>query len=170
MSKVYKQSVRDVWLQADEFKDWLRKDLTDSTRAYCSYCNCGLTAKLCDLRAHASTKKHKGALIGFAQKEKIDFGQTPSKTTEQEVALCLFVAKHTSIAPINHLGSLCQTKFSDSITASRIKLHRTKCTYIIKNVLAPHFREDLRNDIGSAKFSLILDESTDIRCTKLLGK
>ncbi|XP_053960547.1 uncharacterized protein LOC128864816 [Anastrepha ludens] len=37
------------------------------------------------------------------------------------------------------------------------------------NVLAPHFCEDLRADIGDAKFSLIVDESTGIAITKLLG-
>ncbi|CAG9792674.1 unnamed protein product [Diatraea saccharalis] len=48
-------------------------------------------------------------------------------------------------------------------------LHRTKCSYIIKNCLSPHFKHDLKQDIGSGKFSLLLDESTDISITKYLG-
>ncbi|XP_046868347.1 uncharacterized protein LOC124460805 [Drosophila willistoni] len=165
----YKQKVRDVWLQSSEFKEWLRKDLTDLTRAYCSYCKCSINAKLCDLRVHAISKKHTGALNAFAQKNKIEFKKMPTKTIEQEVALCLFVAKHTAISPVDHLSNICSTKFDDSSSASRIKLHRTKCTHIIKNVLAVHFYDDLHRDIGDKKFSLLLDESTDISFTKLLG-
>ncbi|KRG00510.1 uncharacterized protein Dmoj_GI25982 [Drosophila mojavensis] len=72
------------------------------------------------------------------------------------------------MAQVDHLGNLCSSHF-DIATAGRIKLHRTKCTSIIKNVLARHFYEDLCSDIGDSKFSLILDESTDISVTKLLG-
>lgn len=50
-----------------------------------------------------------------------------------------------------------------------MKLKRSKCTAIIKNVLAPHFVEDLRANIGNSKFSVIIDESNDISTTKLMG-
>jgi len=53
---------------------------------------------------------------------------------------------------------------------AQMKLHRTKCTNIIKNVLAIHFVEDLRIDIEDSKFSLLLNESTDISVAKLLGR
>lgn len=129
--EIYKQKVRDVWLQSKEFKEWLRKDSTDLTRAYCSYCKCSITAKLCDLRAHGATKKHISSMSGFVQKNKIQFSQKATKTIEQEAALCLFVAQHSAIVPVNHLSDLCQQKFDDSSTASKIKFHRAKCTYII---------------------------------------
>jgi len=48
------------------------------------------------------------------------------------------------------------------------QMHRTKCTAIIKSVLAPHFREELVEDIGESPYSLYLDESTDISVNKLL--
>ena len=54
-------------------------------------------------------------------------------------------------------------------TTHDVKMHRTKCTNIIKNVLCPHFEEELTNDIGKNKFSLLLDESNDISVKKLLG-
>ena len=50
-----------------------------------------------------------------------------------------------------------------------VKMHPTNCTNIIKNVLCPHFEEELTNDIGNNKFSLLLDESNDISVKKLLG-
>ncbi|CAH2108899.1 unnamed protein product [Euphydryas editha] len=48
-------------------------------------------------------------------------------------------------------------------------MHRTKCTEVIKNILAPHFTEKLIKDIGEQKYSLIIDESTDISTSKQLG-
>ena len=45
-----------------------------------------------------------------------------------------------------------------------LRLHRTKCTLLIKKVLAPAIKQDIISDINysNACFSLILDESTDI--------
>ncbi|XP_017485766.1 PREDICTED: uncharacterized protein LOC108374302 [Rhagoletis zephyria] len=97
---------------------------------------------------------------------KLPFKPASLKAAEQEASLALYVAQHSSIAPVDHLSEMCKKKFSDAI---EIRLHRTKCTNIIKNVLAPHFFEELRTDIGDSKFSLLLDESTDISVTKLLG-
>ncbi|XP_017860163.1 PREDICTED: uncharacterized protein LOC108611854 [Drosophila arizonae] len=57
--KIYKQKLREVWLQMPEFRQWLRRDPEDSYRARCRFCKCGVNTKICDLRAHALTKKHK---------------------------------------------------------------------------------------------------------------
>ncbi|CAH2101180.1 unnamed protein product [Euphydryas editha] len=48
-------------------------------------------------------------------------------------------------------------------------MHRTKCTQSINQVLAPHFRETLLQDIGSQKYGIILDESTDVSVSRYLG-
>jgi len=100
----------------------------------------------------------------------LSFFKLHNKTIEHEAALSLFVEQHTDIAKIDHLSSMCTSQFGDNATAGQIRLHRTKCTGIIKNVLAPHFYDNLRSDIGDSKFSLLLDESTDISVTELLGK
>lgn len=84
--------------------------------------------------------------------------------------LCLFVAEHTATGAVDHLSKVCINKFCNTGSGDQIKIQRTKCTNIIKNVLAPHFYEGLRSDIGDGKFSLLLDESTDISIIKLLGK
>ena len=40
-------------------------------------------------------------------------------------------------------------------------MHRTKCTEIIRGVLAPYFLQRVTSDVGDEKFSLLLDESAD---------
>lgn len=168
--ETYKQKVRENWPEHREFKEWLRKDVTNASRVFCSYCKCSFTAKFSDIRAHANTKKHASAVGGVVQVNKLNFVKLPTKTSEQEVALCLFVAQHAAILSADHLSQICSQKFAECNAAKHIKVHRTKCTNIINNVLAPDFFEDLREDIGDAKYSLLLDESTDIATTKLLGK
>jgi len=107
MPKVFKQKCWDAWLQHPDFKTWLRKDNTDASRVFCSYCKCTLTAKLRDLCAHAATKKHSKTKDCLGQTNKLRFFKLPNKTIDYEAALSLFVAQHTAIAQIDHLSSMC---------------------------------------------------------------
>lgn len=70
----------------------------------------------------------------FTQKADAD-----KPSLEAEGALAMYIAEHTSIQAIDHLTELCKNKFCVS------KIHRTKCTAIIREVLAPHFRSTLKN-------------------------
>ena len=69
----------------------------------------------------------------------------------------------------DHLSELCKNCFADCQHGADIAIKRTKCSAVICNVLAPHFKENLISDIGKQFFSLIIDESNDISVTKLLG-
>jgi len=45
-----------------------------------------------------------------------------------------------------------------------MKLKRTKATNIITNVIAPVEKEMLSLKLTSSKFSIMIDESTDVAC------
>lgn len=45
-----------------------------------------------------------------------------------------------------------------------MKLKRTKATNIIKNVIAPAEKQILCDKLNISKFSIMVDESTDIAC------
>jgi uncharacterized membrane protein len=64
----------------------------------------------------------------------------------------------------NKHHSLNQSQMQDTL-----HLHRTKCSSIIKNVIGPSLLQELIIDIGYSKFSIIVDELTDISTNKLLG-
>lgn len=83
--------------------------------------------------------------------------------------MVLFICAHTAIVSCDHLGEMCNNIFKDSQAAQNIRLHRTKSSEIIKNVLGPHFLDDLLSDVGNGKYSLLLDESNDVSVNKLLG-
>ena len=173
----YNQSFRKAWLTLPELKGWLKPSQREEKKAYCVYCKCDLIAKLTDLRRHAKSEKHKKAASPFIDVRQQTLSKwsagcttTAQETTSQaEGRLALVVAEHTSFLTIDHLSEACKKAFYDSIATKNLKLHRTKCRNIIVNVLAPHFRKILREDVGDSHYSILIDESTDITVTKLLG-
>ena len=173
----YNQSLRKAWLTLPELKGWLKPSQGEEKKAYCVYCKCDLIAKLTDLRRHAKSEKHKKAASPFIDVRQQTLSKwsagcttTAQETTSQaEGRLALVVAEHTSFLTIDHLSEACKKAFYDSIATKNLKLHRTKCRNIIVNVLVPHFRKILREDVGDSHYSILIDESTDITVTKLLG-
>ena len=79
--------------------------------------------------------------------------------------IALYIAVKSSFLAVDELCGILQKKFGNS----SLKMHRTKCSALVKNVLAPYFKKELKDDIKDAPFSIMVDESTDISSTKLLG-
>lgn len=50
-----------------------------------------------------------------------------------------------------------------------LKLHRTKCTALLNWVVSPSLRDEPISDTKGKKFSLMVGESTDVACEKLLA-
>lgn len=85
-----------------------------------------------------------------------------------ELKIAAFITEHCSVNTADHLGLLLRNLDENSPVLSSIKLHRTKCAGLIRNVLSPCFLKDLITDVGSSHFSLIVDESTAIDASKML--
>lgn len=171
---VYKQRYKVEWEKSPNFKQWLKPVPGDDTRAKCLYCRKDFLAKLSDIQRHCDSVHHKKQAKPFLDKKQTQISSMLQKPVdklcvEAEGALSMYVAEHTAIQAIDHLTELCKNKFSDSKATTEMKLHRTKCTAIIQEVLAPHFKDSLRNDIGDNSYSLIIDESTDVSIRKYLG-
>ncbi|CAG5090636.1 Similar to ZNF862: Zinc finger protein 862 (Homo sapiens) [Cotesia congregata] len=167
---------RNEWLQDIQCKDWIVRKETSPGEfvASCKFCMCVVSKnnKYSDLKNHIETKKHKkrqNICSPMRQKTLPVMKKSIEKTKVCEAYISLFIAEHTSIATVDHLGQMMKKAVNDSDTIKDIHLHRTKCSNIIKNTLSPHFQETLKNDIGTGKFSLLLDESTDISISKYLG-
>lgn len=104
----------------------------------CKLCQCILTPKVSDLKAHELTKKHKASsgLLTFSAKQTSLPFTTVEKIYDTKLAegrIAVFVAAHTSVATCDHMSCLCKSIFSDSNIASRIQIKRSKCSDIKKN-------------------------------------
>ncbi|XP_043201152.1 uncharacterized protein LOC122370000 [Amphibalanus amphitrite] len=174
-SKPYPQKYVKDWEKEVEFRGWLKSVTGDDRRARCTVCSTTLTAKKKDLQDHAKTEKHKKAVVASKCSPKITdklasaSGSDRECTKRAELRTALFVAEHGSNASADHLSDVIASLDPHSNVLKNFKLHRTKCSGIINNVIGPILHEELLNDIGQSYFSLILDESTDISTTQCLG-
>lgn len=178
--KKYLQKFRTEWLKQDIFKDWLCfiENKKDGKKPKCKFCCIILSNKKSDLLKHANSKKHcdnagtifapsKQKVIQFKSKQKIK--KIQEKAHEAEATTAMYIAMHSNMNASHHLNIINKKNFNDSATAEHFKMDRTKSTAIINNVLAPHFKNELKNDIGDEFYSIIIDESTDITVLKYLG-
>lgn len=117
------------------------------------------------------TKKHKDAMATRNIVASIPFKKVSSNlgTRIAEARIALLVAKHTSIRTVDAITDTVKEAFKDSKICQEMTLKRTKCAAIIKNVWYPHFKTEMRKDIGNNVYSLLVDESTDIATYKQLG-
>lgn len=170
--KSYAQKYRKEWETEEEFKNWLRPVANDPTKAFCTYCHCEMFARIGDIKKHRTTKKHKDKSDLVSKNRQIEFlpaSKNNTNTLKVEGILSLFIVEHTSIQQIDHLTEALKKCITDSKSVMDVKMHRTKCSAVINNVLAPHFKQRLLDDIESQKYSALLDESTDLSVSKLLG-
>ncbi|XP_074026139.1 zinc finger protein 862-like isoform X2 [Leptinotarsa decemlineata] len=153
---------------------WLAPDVTNNTLATCKYCHVVLKAHKKDLVSHAKTEKHEKAVAwdrsakGCKSISEIYKPVLPESTKIAELKIAAFIAEHCSLLTVDHLINILPQLDPSSEALKNIKLHRTKCSMLIKNVLAPLMREALIEEIGNYPYSIIIDESTDLSTQKVL--
>ncbi|KAL5237562.1 hypothetical protein ACI65C_004972 [Semiaphis heraclei] len=163
-----KQKFRSEWMDHQDFKDWLAPVIGEPLRAKCKICEIELTAELTVLKKHKISQKHKlyarsikhvkTPINNYFDSKNIKIQE---KINRAEMLLCGFIAEHNlSLNSIDHLSKLCQEAFSDS------DIGRTKATAITKNVIGKCYHEDLAGKLMKYKFSVIIDESTDVGTVK----
>lgn len=86
---------------------------------------------------------------------------------EAEIKLSCFFAEHNiPFRAMDHLSPLLAQVFPDSNIAKDISIKRTKTKNIITNVIAESHKSALTKTLTTTKFSILVDESTDISVTK----
>ncbi|XP_019890987.2 uncharacterized protein LOC101896675 [Musca domestica] len=141
------------WTNESWAKGWLKSireapvaQQSTTKTSWCSACNLSLESHKKDLRKHSETKRHKNNMaIIHTYPSLSDCGVVPISNTSKilDIKLAVFVAKHTAIASIDHLSELLKTAATHSNPFENIKLHRTKCSAIIKSVVGPTIIEEL---------------------------
>lgn len=75
----------------------------------------------------------------------------------------MLIAKHSSIAFVAHLSTLLRSRSSEESPFAQLRLHKTKCTAILKKLVSPSILKSLVNEIDH------LDQSTDVSQTKWMS-
>jgi hypothetical protein len=125
------------------------------------------------IKNHAKSSKH-GVKVKAIPKTTITSifkkAETSVETQKKaELKLTGFLTEHNiSFNCVDHLTKVLKECFPDSKIAQEMSLGRTKATQITRNVLGTCSENDIVTLLRNNKFSLIIDESTDIASLKTL--
>lgn len=127
-----------------------------------------------DLVSHSKTEKHKKATAweksakAYKSTSEVYKPVLPESMKIAELKIAAFIAEHCSLLTVDHLISILPQLEPSSDALKNLKIHRTKCSMLIKNVLGPSMLEALVEDMGDFPYSIKIDESTDLSTQKVL--
>lgn len=169
-----KRKFREEWLRDEDFMEWIRKVDGDDYKAFCSVCRMTLVTEISTLKRHHTTRHHTDALaLQAATPAAADEPAAPAApegiddaVTRAEIKLTSFLAEHNiSINSVDHLSEICKEIFPDSNIANKLSLKRTKATRVLEDI-AKVSQTQIYDDLKENKFSMIIDETTDISTCK----
>lgn len=172
-----KQKYRTEWEKNPEYEKWLRPVKDNPYRAKCIKCNSELVTELGCIKLHLKSKMHTTSTRATpVSSQSIMASYTSGKHNQlqddvklAEIKLSALLAEHNvAFRVIDHFEGVMKNIFPDSKICQKLKLKRTKATNIIKNVIAPSEREVLTAKLNQTKFSVMMDESTDIACESII--
>ena len=133
-------------------------------------CHCDISARISNLSNHEKSDKHKRRTPLKGQ-TRLDVRKTPRQDTDKvkvvELQIAVSMTCHCVICTADHLSEIMIAHWHGS-TLEHIKLHRSKCACLIKNIISPALKTDVIDDFQNKKCAIILDDSTDIKKKKLV--
>jgi hypothetical protein len=92
------------------------------------------------------------------------------QVAEAEVRLTAFMAEHSvPFIHVDHLIDCCKKIFPGSNIAQRMKLKRSKASSVMQYGIAHNERQHIVSICRNQKFSVIIDDSTDVSVTQILA-
>ena len=177
VTKSFVRKLRQEWLEDERFASWIAVSKSNESKAFCKVCSTEIAGSITLLERHVKTEKHKKNVSSVNQCSSVtrflQAGTSSSshsiKIAAAELKLCAFVAEHNlPIAILDHLPGLIANVCDDSNISKEIKCARTKGTGVIRNVIGKHYINELIAILMKTKFSLIIDETTDVSTLKQL--
>ncbi|KAF0739258.1 SCAN domain-containing protein 3-like, partial [Aphis craccivora] len=173
---VRKQLFSDSWLEDDRFKGWLRAIPDQPSKANCIACNLIFGTKKSDIIRHSESQRHIRSVSSLKNVTKLNFKpdsevvKMRTQVQKTELMLAHYAACHNlSFRSIDHLSQLPRLMMNDSKIVQQISIKHTKCVKLIKNVLASVVEDNIVKEMENKKFSIYLDETTDIANIKVLA-
>ncbi|XP_064082920.1 uncharacterized protein LOC135198931 [Macrobrachium nipponense] len=149
-------------------KAWISKVDGDEYKAFCGVCRSSLVTEISTLKRHKTSRRHTDALAlqAAAPNQPSAPNEIGDSVTRAEIKLISFLAEHNiSINSIDHLSSICKDIFPDSQIANQLSLKRTKATRVLGDI-GKFSQKQLYDAMKQNKFSIIIDETTDISTCK----
>lgn len=173
--KKYQQKYKQAWEREKSSRGWLQSSKKGNNYAYCKTCDMNLIAGKVLLERHMKSAKHEDntkklkSQLTMVQAMPQTALSSSSQVKEAEVRMALFIAEHDlPFTVMEHLPKLVKKLCPDSDIAKQIECSRTKTSMITKAVTGEESKSRLWGLLREKKFSVMVDESTDIGCSKHL--
>ena len=160
----YNQKVRKEWLES--FPCFTTIKGNDGA-VYCTDCKSNINimrGSIKQLEAHVATKKHKKNAASLKNQSTLQtFMSSSLKVSKAELMYVMYLVEHDeAFLHADHFTPLAPIMFTDSEIAKNFKCSRTKATVLAKEVIAPHIKENIVQQVKEAThYSVLLDETTD---------
>ena len=124
---------------------WIRKATDGSENSFCKICKKTLQPRKKTIQNHADSADHKRRAGDAATSRRITFPAVRENeaTKKAEIELAVAVCCHCSVLTIDHLGDIISRNATGS-PLENLRLHRTKCSKIISNIIGPVLKESLQ--------------------------
>ncbi|KAL7299731.1 hypothetical protein TKK_0007481 [Trichogramma kaykai] len=151
---------QDSWETQDEYKGWLRRSIKKPGFANCSICDLDLVPKTTNLNTHLGSTGHKTKLNPSF------LGNIEKKAVRAELKFTAYVAsQNLPKRAIDTLIPMVKNVITDSEIIKNVHLDRCRVGEIMNRILAPAHIKNLSEILKNNKFSIIVDESTDVSTT-----
>lgn len=170
----YKRTFRPQWLDIDEFKLWLREVPNNASSFSCLICDRSIAGGLSQIYRHAESKMHRNKSKSNIETNKTNEECLNTQTDESFLTFderkksaeiryaALITEKNIPHQTAKEILSFFQDIGKDPNVLKSMNMGRTKCKNIISNVLCPVETERVVNNIQNTKFSVFIDETSDI--------
>lgn len=148
---------------------WAKESPDGSGSAYCKLCKSNIVPRKHSLKQHEDTEKHKKRVPDPKLAPRINISNSETDEVKKaEIEIAVSLCCHCSISSIDHLGDVFK-KHGKGSTLGKVRMHRTKCQKLMTRVVSPAMKAELKKAAAGKKFSIIVDESTDVACSKHLA-
>ncbi|EFN72178.1 hypothetical protein EAG_14359, partial [Camponotus floridanus] len=167
----YKRKFRPQWLDIKNFKSWLCEG-PDNT-SHCLICDKFIDSSLHHIYRHAESDMHKTK----SEKSNINVNKSNEDLNAQsdeslstfderkkitEIKYAALITEKNILQTAKEILSLFQDIGKDPNVLKSMNMGRTKCKNIISNVLCSVETERVVNNIQNTRFSIFIDEISDI--------
>ncbi|XP_072760466.1 uncharacterized protein [Anoplolepis gracilipes] len=158
------------WLDENDFKGWLTPHPDIQNKALCTACNKAIKCCKTNLTAHSQTAKHIKNVTSSNFEATVSSNLShKDKVKRAEIKLSAFFAEHNvAFYCAEHLTPLLKDICIEPKVVQDLSLARNKCANIVKNIIAKREVETIVQYLQTCKFSILIDESTDISDTKVM--
>lgn len=164
--KIYHQKFKDEWKTR---YTWLQNKNGSS---YCNICEKFIVGGLTHLQRHGKSIYHQKRVRACAKTTDVQKLLRPAGDFKRsaELKMVMFVAEHNlPFRILEHLPKLVSSMCPDSEVAKSIKCSRTKGTELVCTHCAPEDLANICRLLQKRKYSLVIDETTDISTSKCLA-